>query len=67
MAKFSKGDKVKLGGDWAQHCQYNTSRFSPVGKRGTVVGQSRTKDCTRIIFDGQKTPQTFHNTFLEAA
>lgn len=62
---FNPGDKVKLGGDWALHCMYNPPKSNPVGKTATVVGYSRTHDCTRIVFDGQVTPQTFHNSFLE--
>lgn len=64
---FQVGDKVKLGGDWALHCQYCPPKSNPVGKVATVIGQSRTPDCTRIVFDGQVTAQTFHNTFLEKA
>lgn len=67
--KFQVGDKVKLGGDWAQHNQYAPSKKFPVGRTATVVGYPRNYpyDCTRIVFDGNVTPQSFHNTFLEIA
>lgn len=63
--KFQVGDKVKLGGDWAQHNQYAPSKHFPVGKPAKVVGFSRTPDCIAIVFNGQVTRQVFHNSFLE--
>ena len=61
---FKKGDRVRLSEEWGRHDK-GWYKFHPVGRKATVVGQSRTKDCTRIVFEGQVTPQTFHDTFLE--
>lgn len=67
MAKqkvFNPGDRVELNEEWAEHCHYAPGKNFPVGRVATVVGFSRTPDCTRIVFEGQVTPQTFHDTFL---
>lgn len=58
---FRKGRRVVLGGEWMD---WGDSKF-PVGKKAKVVGLSRTQGCIRIVFDGQKTPQSWHCSFLE--
>jgi hypothetical protein len=61
--KFEKGEQVQLNGVWQKHC-FAPSKAYPAGRRAVVVGASRTKGCIRIIFDDQKTVQTFHDSFL---
>lgn len=61
---FTKGDRVKLGGDWKDFCPEETVYL--VGRKAEVVGFSRDRECCRVVFDGTKTPQPFHCTFLEA-
>lgn len=63
LAKYFRvGRRVILGGEWKD---WGFSKRFPVGKKAKVVGLSRTQGCVRIVFDGQKTPQSFHCTFLE--
>lgn len=59
---YPKGTRVRLGGRWKT---WKGDNNFPVGKEGTVLGLSRTEGCIRLVFDGQKTPQTWHYTFLE--
>ena len=35
------------------------------GRMGTVVGWTQTKNGIRIVFDGSKSPQTLHRSYLE--
>jgi len=56
--KFIKNDKIQIntfGADWLGIAK---------GKKGTVVGFSRTPLCVRVIFDGQKTPQIIHESLI---
>jgi hypothetical protein len=60
---FRKGRRVVLGGEWKQwRWEVKTP---PIGQKAKVVGLSRTQGCIRIVFDGQKTPQSWHCSFLE--
>ncbi len=61
---FRVGRRVVLGGEWKDWGFFEGKKF-PVGKKAKVVGLSRTQGCIRIVFDGQKTPQSWHCTFLE--
>jgi hypothetical protein len=63
MDKFKVGDIVVLNEEWGRHNCYAKSH--PVGKIAEVVGHSRTPNCTAIVFEGQVTRQTFHNSFLD--
>lgn len=61
---MTKGTIVSLNDAWVRHCQYAPWKNYPKGRRALVVGPSRTPECTRVIFDGNKTVTTFHNSFL---
>jgi hypothetical protein len=56
---FKKGDRVFLNAVWMGHA-------GDAGDAGdaTVIGQSRKPGCVRIVFDGRKTPNIYHQTFL---
>ena len=60
--KFKKGDRVKLNSLWTNLAAVTWTRW----RSGTIIGPSRTKNCWRLIPDGYKTPQTFHEDFLDA-
>ena len=34
------------------------------GRKGTVVGFARTRNAVRVVFDGFKSPQTLHLSYL---
>jgi hypothetical protein len=58
---FKTGDRVKLNAVWMKH----SGGFGhQINSKATVVGQSRNLGCVRIVFDGQRTPNTFHQSFL---
>ncbi len=59
---FKKGDRVALNAVWHKYSG-GDSDFT-IGSKATVRGLSRDAGCIRIVFDGQKTPQTFHQSFL---
>jgi hypothetical protein len=60
---FKKGDRVRLNAVWlAQNGGVNCC--PPVGTKGTIVGGSVNPACVGVVFDGQKTRQSFHQTFL---
>jgi len=35
------------------------------GRTGTVIGFAHTKSAVRVLFDGQRHPQTLHRSYLE--
>lgn len=35
------------------------------GRTGTVIGFAQTKSAVRVLFDGQKHPQTLHRSYLQ--
>jgi hypothetical protein len=59
---FRKGRRVVLGGDWKD---WGWSKNFPIGRKAKVIGLSRTQGCIRIVFEGKKTPQSWHCSFLE--
>ena len=58
---FAKGDRVYLNDVWKKH---NLGQIGPNVMNATVQGLSRNRGCVRIIFDGKKTPTTYHQSFL---
>jgi hypothetical protein len=59
--RFKTGDRVKLNAVWAKH----SNEAGEVGKRATVVGHSRkASNCIKVVFDGTKTPQSYHQSFF---
>jgi hypothetical protein len=58
---FRVGRKVRIGGDWKDLGW----KIPKAGKKAKVVGLSQTQGCIRIVFDGRKTPQVWHSSFLE--
>ena len=60
---FKTGDRVALNAVWMQHSGGDCGNH-PIGRRATVVGLSRNAGCARLVFDGTKTPTTFHQSFL---
>ncbi len=58
-AKLSIGSRcqMKVGGRRSQRLQ---------GRKGTVVGFAQTKNAVRVVFDGYKSPQTLHLSYLLA-
>jgi hypothetical protein len=59
---FKKGDRVALNAVWHKH---SAGTGPGIGTKATVVGFSRLcAACIRIVFDGKKTPQSFHQAFL---
>ena len=59
-AMFKKGDRVALNGEWRPY----GNRGYAVGAKATVIGQSRSLGCVRLLFDARKTITTFHQSFL---
>jgi hypothetical protein len=57
---FSLGDRVKLSALGERRCP----RLA--GKSGTVVGRSIYVNSVAVLFDGNKSPRTFHGAYLEA-
>lgn len=35
------------------------------GRTGTVIGFAHTKSAVRVLFDGQRHPQTLHRSYLQ--
>jgi hypothetical protein len=62
---FKKGDRVALNAEWMKHSGGMVGAYT-INRRATVVGVSSIKypSCIRIIFDGTKTPQRFHQSFF---
>jgi len=58
---YKKGDRVALNAIWMKHSG-GIGRM--IGSKATVLGLSRTAGCIRIVFDGTKTPRTYHQSFL---
>jgi hypothetical protein len=61
--RFKKGDRVALNAVWMKHSGGGAGH--KVNDKATVIGQSRTAPyCFRLVFDGTKTPTSFHHSFL---
>jgi hypothetical protein len=58
---FKKGDRVALNSNWFVA---SLGMGRQVGSKATVLGLSRTKYCVRVLFDGLKKPQIFHQSFF---
>jgi hypothetical protein len=59
---FKKGDRVALNAVWHKH---SAGTGPGIGTKATVLGPSRKAlSCVRLVFDGKKTPQSFHQSFL---
>ena len=55
------GKRVVLNDVWKQQ----SGGIGPQGRKGTIVGLSRQKDCVRVQFDECETPSTFHASFFD--
>jgi hypothetical protein len=61
---FKKGDHVALNAEWMKHSGGGVSGRM-INDRATILGPSRSAaSCFRLVFDGRKTPRTFHQSFL---
>lgn len=60
---FKKGDRVALNAEWMKHSGGEVGVYS-INRKATVIGSSRNPGCVRIVFDGTKTPQSFHQSFF---
>ena len=61
---FKKGDRVALNAEWMRHSGGGVIGHM-VNDRATILGPSRSAaSCFRLVFDGRKTPITFHQSFL---
>ena len=66
LVNIVKGTKVQLNKEWARAANGGVApKTYPVGRKGTVTGFSLAPGCVRLQFDGSKSSQTFHITFLD--
>jgi hypothetical protein len=56
---FSLGTRCRLSVLGAQRFPRGVNNYC------TVVGKGKTKNQIRVKFDGEKTPQTLHRSYLE--
>ena len=62
---FDKGDRVALNQEWVTHNAGRPDARYPKGREAAVIGFTRIyPECIRVVFDGQKTPTTFHESFF---
>lgn len=60
--KFIKGTRVKISAEGIEH---SIHRVKWPDMQGVVVGKSRTVDCVVVLWDGLKTRESVHASFLE--
>jgi hypothetical protein len=57
IAEFAIGSRCEFRADGRRSVRLQ-------GRKGTVVGFANTKNAVRVVFDGFKSPQTLHLSYL---
>ena len=61
---FKAGDRVKLNSEWTKASGGIKNYGYEKGREGVVTGPSRIEMCTMVLFDGDKRPSFWHQSFF---